>query len=265
MFGFFVKKNFCNLWDDLFSVFVPGFIMMLVCGVSITAIIASGFIYKSYLAVAIVGILASSISFGFIFSFGDNALSLANWEIAPVKKYLSGIRKDFVTGVFFGAMIAILIIVLFLSVPYYLKLKAQIGVVALFLAGAIFWFAVIALFALQWFMPLHKLMSDDGFFKTLKKCFVVFFDNAGFSIAVFLHNCALFVFTSILLCSPAAMALSLMNAMRLRLYKYDWLEAHPELTTKAEREEVPWNELLKEDRDTLGPRSFRSFIFPWVK
>ena len=48
-----------------------------------------------------------------------------------------------------------------------------------------------------------------------------------------------------------------------RLYKYDYLEEHPELTTKKERRHIPWEELIYEDRETLGPRKLKSFIFPW--
>jgi hypothetical protein len=47
------------------------------------------------------------------------------------------------------------------------------------------------------------------------------------------------------------------------LYKYDWLEEHPELTTRAEQKKVPWNELLAEDDETVGHRTFKSFFFPW--
>ena len=49
------------------------------------------------------------------------------------------------------------------------------------------------------------------------------------------------------------------NAMKDMKY----LEEHPELTTKKERKNIPWEELIYEDRETLGPRKLRSFLFPW--
>ena len=52
------------------------------------------------------------------------------------------------------------------------------------------------------------------------------------------------------------------NALRLLLYKYDWIEVNPTLTRK-EQKDVPWDDLLVNDRRTLGPRTLRSFIFPW--
>ena len=33
--------------------------------------------------------------------------------------------------------------------------------------------------------------------------------------------------------------------------------------TKKERRQIPWEELIYEDRETLGPRKLKSFIFPW--
>ena len=53
------------------------------------------------------------------------------------------------------------------------------------------------------------------------------------------------------------------NALRVLLYKYDYLEEHPELKTRSQRRQIPWNDLLAEDRDILGPRPIRSFLFPW--
>ena len=53
------------------------------------------------------------------------------------------------------------------------------------------------------------------------------------------------------------------NALRILLYKYDYLEEHPELRTKKERRCIPWNELIREDKEILGPRKLRSFLFPW--
>ena len=63
--------------------------------------------------------------------------------------------------------------------------------------------------------------------------------------------------------SIAGILIANTNALRLRLYKYDYLEEHPELTTKKERRQIPWEDLIYEDRETLGPRKLKSFIFPW--
>ena len=53
------------------------------------------------------------------------------------------------------------------------------------------------------------------------------------------------------------------NALRILLYKYDYLEEHPELTTKKQRRQIPWDDLLFEDREIVGKRTIRNFLFPW--
>ncbi|MCR4734214.1 MAG: hypothetical protein K5829_04295 [Treponema sp.] len=63
--------------------------------------------------------------------------------------------------------------------------------------------------------------------------------------------------------SIAGIEIAKANALRIRLYKYDYLEEHPELKTKRERSRIPWEELIYDDRETLGPRKLRSFLFPW--
>ena len=63
--------------------------------------------------------------------------------------------------------------------------------------------------------------------------------------------------------SVAGIAIAKQNAFRIRMYKYDYLEEHPELKTPRERRRIPWEELIYDDRETLGPRKLRSFLFPW--
>ena len=58
--------------------------------------------------------------------------------------------------------------------------------------------------------------------------------------------------------------LAAMNATRLRLYKYDWLDEHPGyINDRDKRANVPWDELIAQDKETLGPRKISSFLFPW--
>ena len=52
------------------------------------------------------------------------------------------------------------------------------------------------------------------------------------------------------------------NALRICLYKYDWLEVNPGISLE-QRKNVPWEDLIAKDRKTLGPRTLKGFIFPW--
>jgi hypothetical protein len=70
---------------------------------------------------------------------------------------------------------------------------------------------------------------------------------------------AVSLFLALLFPGPAGILLFLDEAMRLRLLKYDWLEANPD----ANRRKIPWDALLIEEREKTGTRSLKSFIFPW--
>ncbi len=43
------------------------------------------------------------------------------------------------------------------------------------------------------------------------------------------------------------------------MFKYDYLESHPEVN----RRQIPWEELLFDEREKIGPRTLRGMIFPW--
>ena len=128
-------------------------------------------------------------------------------------------------------------------------------------------FALVCVMALQRFVPLYFLQEQNTFRKCLKKSFIIFFDNTLSSFAMLCYNAVLFALSLILfflLPGVHGITLASMNALRLRLYKYDWLEEHPDfLTDRDKRADVPWAELLAADKETLGERKLTSFIFPW--
>ena len=82
-----------------------------------------------------------------------------------------------------------------------------------------------------------------------------------------LHNlvlCVLTILTFGLIPGLNGITLSCTNACRLRLYKYDWFEEHPEyLEDKEKRASVPWDELIADDKESLGQRKLSSFLCPW--
>ncbi len=91
-------------------------------------------------------------------------------------------------------------------------------------------------------------------------------DNTGFSIIMGLYNLLLLALSILpigFFPSIAGIAIAKQNAFRIRMYKYDYLDEHPELKSPRERRQIPWEELIYEDREALGPRKLRSFLFPW--
>jgi hypothetical protein len=41
--------------------------------------------------------------------------------------------------------------------------------------------------------------------------------------------------------------------------KYDYLEENP----RADRKHIPWETLLREERERVGKRTLKGMIFPW--
>jgi hypothetical protein len=87
-------------------------------------------------------------------------------------------------------------------------------------------------------------------------------DNPLFCILSFILTLVMLVLSVVLaflLPGPGGVLLFLDEGLRLRLLKYDWLEANPE----ANRRKIPWETLLIDEQEKTGTRSFKSFIFPW--
>lgn len=262
MFGFLIKKNFCDGWDNLVSVLMVNSIF-LVINFGLFFLITKFAANTPLLLLFIV--IACVIDSILVFAYGDSAADIANFKGIHLVDYFKAFPKIIKDASLFGIMIAAIIIVSAIAIEYYLFNENNASYFNLFLGAMVIWIDIFLILALQWFVPIRSLMHND-FKKVLKKCMIMFFDNTGFSVAIGIYS-LVFVILSVFcigfLPSVAGILIATTNAMRLRLYKYDYLEEHPELKTKKERNQIPWEELIYEDRETLGPRKLKSFLFPW--
>ena len=260
---YLLKKNFCDGWDNMLSLVVPNVIMTLlavVLWVVYGTINASGNMLIGMLCtVLLLGVFMIAVS-----AYGENAKRLANFGLGSVKDYFSEIAPNAKSGFLFGALCGAIVIMGSVGIPYYMSMFRGGNLIGIFFAACVFWCVFIAILSLQWFVPIRTLLKDN-FKVSLRKCFIIFFDNPGLSLFLFLYHCALALLSVFLLgCAPGVtgILISLTNALKVLLYKYDYLEAHPEITGRSRRK-IPWNDLLAADKETLGPRTLRSFIFPW--
>lgn len=261
MFGFLIKKNFCDGWDNLLSIVLTNVVFMF----AILGLLYLNFLavrVNEYLIIASFTVTCIVISI-LAFAYGDVAADIADFNgigILDYFKNIPGVLKD---AILFGVLYAVFIMI---SIECFLFYFIQnTSLVYAFIGAIILWLDLFVVLALQWFIPIRSIMHND-FKKCLKKCFILFFDNTGFTIAMGLYHFILCIISVIFigfLPSVSGLVLSGTNALRLRLYKYDYLEEHPELKTKKERKQIPWEELIYEDREMLGPRKLRSFLFPW--
>ena len=270
MFKFFLKKNFCDGWDNFFFLILSNVITL--------AVLVGSFFALSYSGVAspylpnLVFILCSGVLMIDLFAWGANAAKIADFRDSTFSVFFMTLKSVWKIGFAFGAFVAFVLLLARFAISYYLTLYFRDGnFIGLLVTAALGWFLLVCVIALQWFVPLYFLQENNGFAKCLKKSFIIFYDNVFFSIEVFLYNIVLFLFSCFLLMLAPGLngiTLSSTNALRLRLYKYDWIEKMAETDPSFEndrdrRNEVPWDELLAEDKESLGPRKLSSFIFPW--
>jgi uncharacterized membrane protein YesL len=255
MVGFFIKKSFFDGWDHLFSLILLnlGFILVLYLG-----FVLPGSLGAPGWAVAAVAAIALAALSVWLSACVFALRGPSDFGSMHFRELWGFVKQGLVPGLQIGGIAVLGYFVVSVALPFYLQIGGIVGALA---AGVIFWCAVILALALQYYLPLRARLGG-GLRKNLRKSFLLFFDNPGFSIFLFLYNAATLVLSlllAFLIPGFAGVALAQDVALRLRLYKYDWLEAHPE----AKRRDVPWDELLAEDRDLVGKRTLKGMFFPW--
>jgi hypothetical protein len=261
MIGFLIKKTFFDLWDNLFKValvnlgfiasvafpiFIPGLLIEISLPLSVVSMLVGILWCAVYLATAAYSL--KSVSDYGSFGFSD---------------FFQNIKVTWIPGLVMGAMVFLLWLLITMIIPFYLQISSIIGI---FLAAVVFWTAVVGLLSFQFFFAIRSRL-DTKISKVIKKCFIFFFDNAGFCFFSFIHNLVILAVSfllAFLFPGPAGILLYLDEALRLRLLKYDWIEANAATNEDAaKRRHIPWDALLIDEREKTGTRTLRSFIFPW--
>ena len=255
MIGFLIKKNFFDTWDNLFKIGLIniGFILSLAIPIFIpTLLIETPWMG---IAVLILGILWLII---YLSAAAYSLTAISDYGSFGFADFFRNLKLSWKTGLVMGMFFILFYLLITLVIPFYLSMGNLVG---LMFAAFVFWILVIAVLALQFFFS-FRARFDDGIVKSIKKCFIVFFDNPWFCIFSFLHlifQLFLSMFLAFIFPGPSGVLLFLDQGLRLRLLKYDWLEENPD----ANRKQIPWDSILIEERDRTGTRSLRNFIFPW--
>ncbi|GAB4225347.1 MAG: hypothetical protein Kow009_16610 [Spirochaetales bacterium] len=256
MWGFTIKKAFFDFWDHLFLVIILnlGFLLLLAI-----PLLLPSWMYRF-------GVIPSALSFvlGILILFlYSGAVSFMMREVAfyrdpGVKEFVRFFQESWPSSLVLGSLAVLHLFILMVAFPVYASMKSIFGTVALVL---IFWFSVLWLLSSLYFFPL-RTQVDSSVKKILKKCFLVFFDNTGFTLFLAVGAVSIFLlsfFTAFLLPGFTGILLWLQVGFKLRLLKYDYLESHPQ----ADRKQIPWDTLLTEERERVGKRTLKGMIFPW--
>jgi hypothetical protein len=254
MFGFLIKKAFFDMWDNL--------IRMVILNLGFIVIFAV-VVYFPLLFQSIAPLFYLSLGIGmallFVYSGMVSAMTakIADYARPEFRDALEYLRQTYPTSLLFALVNLLLVFLFSVAFPVYGQLRSFAGPLA---SSFLFWILVFWVLAVQYFFPIQSRL-DKKFFKILKKMFLILLDNPLFSVGLLIGTLAtlvLSVFTALLLPGIASILLWWNVALKLRIYKYDYLEEHPE-----GRRNIPWDALLVEDRERVGKRTLKGMIFPW--
>lgn len=251
-----VKKSFFDLWDNFLSVILLnlGFIIVLMIPIWLPAPLASVSIAGA-LSVQAVGVVVSFIYAGVASMMSRD---IVNYQKPEFRNFIPYLKQTWKSSLVLGLIYVGITLVFRIGVPFYSSLGTMLGLAAIVF---LMWAVIIFALASQFYFPVRAQL-DDTVIKILKKSFVIFFDNTGFALIVAIGaiiTAGISVFTALLIPGLTGVLIWHQAGLKLRLYKYDYLEAHPE----ANRRSIPWDALLIDDREKVGKRSLRGMIFPW--
>lgn len=255
MIGFFLKKAFFDGWDNLIAIAVLnlGFVLILL-----------GFLTLPMMLIkAPVMVLIVTIVLIFILHFYAGGVSVYTYGFltgkAPdFKSLFPGIAAIWRLAALFGAISSFQVIVLVIGFPFYFSMGGIIGLTA---ASILFWFSIFWWLVSLWLFPV-RVQLDESIKGIFKKSLFLCFDNPGFSIFLGIYtlfNIVLSAVTAFLLPGASGILLSHQIALKLRMYKYDFLDENP----GANRKNIPWDALLLDEKEKVGNRTLKGMIFPW--
>jgi len=255
MIGFFIKKAFFDGWDNFITLIVLNLGYIVLLGLGYVAVPAMEVSWLLAFAVLVLWMFIFQLYSGIVSFFTHEFARYRRPELAAFLEY----GKQALRYVPIMTGLSVLILLLYLIVlPFYLSVPGVFSAVA---AAVVFWSGLFLLTAMQYYYPAAVQLKNNPV-KVFKKTLLICLDNFGFSLFMLLHTLVsgiISVITVFLIPGFTGILLSHQVGMKLRLYKYDYLEEHPGTAKK----DIPWDALLFEEREKVGPRSLRGMIFPW--
>ena len=272
MLGFFFKKNFYDGWDNVLFIFVPNLIL------DVFFLIGGGLFYLGTKVNGTAGIIIWGctvllvITAGSILSlaWAESAAKIADYESAEIKPFFTSLKTCIKDGILYGIVLFAVLIISAAGIIFYFRpvSGATLPSIGLMAGSVFFWIMLTIISALFWYPSLRAIMHNP-FKKSIKKCFIILFDNIGSCVVLGIYNIFLLIISIVMVgLAPGlgGIGLSRVNFLRILLKKYDYLEiAEKEAAGKKPvfRNKIPWQELLKEDIEITGSRSIKSFFMPW--
>jgi uncharacterized membrane protein YesL len=256
MLMFMVKKAFFDMWDHFLAVVIMnlGFIVLLTVPLLLPSVLVEISVFAAIGAQLIGGLLI----FVYCGAVSTAARDIANYERPEFKKIVGYLKETWKSSLVLGLIWAAIVLVVLVGFPVYANMGNLLGLAAIVF---LFWAILIWTLSSQYYLPIRAQL-DTKIGKIIRKCFVVFFDNTIFSIVVGIGSVVVIagsIFTALLLPGVTGLLIWHQVALKLRLYKYDYLEENAD----ANRKDIPWDALLIDEKERVGKRTLRGMIFPW--
>lgn len=257
MVGFFIKKAFFDGWDNLIGLVLFNliYIALIFLGLWGFSYLAPFSPVLSFLLLAVV-LLAYSLIAGGTAAVVSN---YSNYQRDSWNAFRSGIVRNIRHSLLFFALEFLFFMNILLIIPFYMAMGNAIGIAAVVVMA---WIEIFIALAMAYYFPLMNLLPGDRPLKTLKKCLIIIGDNLGFTFFLVIYRLFMLVvsiFTMGLIPGVAGAQLAGQDAMKILMFKYDYLDENK----AADRKHIPWEELLFDEREKVGPRSLKNMIFPW--
>jgi len=256
MIGLLLRKFFYDMWDNL--------IVITLLNIGFLLFISLTFWLPLRLPGAGIVLLVIMIYLLFVYICAAAAAlgKVSDYRRLTLVDFALNLKGAFVPALVFFTVAAFVFLILWFTIPYYIRMGGIPGLAAAFFS---FWLCVLFLGAFQFYPAVYYRLGMRPI-KCLKKCMVIFLDNTGFCIFSLIIN---LILTVLIIPFPCLPFLFLDEGLRLRIFKYDWLDAQAaeQNNTRYQQDwrkiKIPWAELLEEEKETTGKRTWKSFIFPW--
>ena len=257
MIGFFIKKAFFDGWDNLIGLvlFNIGCIVVMFGLFWLSLVVGQTNWAIGYVGLAI-SVVIVSILMGGTASVTHN---YSNYQHDAWGAFKNGVKRNIRHSLLFFLFVLLFVVNILFVIPFYSSYGNAFGFV---ISIIMIWVEIILLLCLPYYFPLMNLLPADRPLKTAKKCFIIVADNLGFTLFYLIYSIICIVISVLtigLVPGLTGMQLAAQDAMKLLMFKYDYLEENP----SADRKHIPWEDLLYDEREKVGPRSLKSMIFPW--
>ncbi|MDF1568924.1 MAG: hypothetical protein P1P77_12975 [Spirochaetaceae bacterium] len=252
-----IKKSFFDAWDNLGALILGNFSFFLVLMAGLWPmfrILESGNSMGFIFIVILIPILG--ITLGMVSSLQSKVADYKRpaWSDLP-----ETFKSTWKISLVYSVSVALFFGISSFGITFYIGMKNMAGLTAVAL---LFWLCFGVYLLSLWFFPVRNRLSGN-FRSLLKKSALIMLDNMGLTLFAGLIMVPLQFFlwplTAFGAFGPAGILLYQAGTMRLLMLKYDWLEENPE----SKKRDVPWYELLIDEKELVGKRTLKGMIFPW--